>query len=611
MIQEISTITLKSIAPVIFKDVTTFIKSKYSKQSALNKLSEDNHELVSSISKFMYVKTLATGADVPKNLFDFFQKPKLNFNKNNFFVEHIGDIKKYTNMDNYNNIIFEGTVGQGKSIFLRSLFIQDFVNNSRIPVFIELKNISNKKNLMTLIKDYLSVWIGSDQDVLNIVLKSGKVSIFLDAFDEIDLDLLEDTHTEIDLLVKSYPSLNVIITSRPDTIILNNPNFYTISLCAYGKEEQEGLIDKIVADDDNKKILKDSISVSSFEVSEVLKTPLMVILYVKQYEVGFSVPQHVSDFYKNIFDVVTFTHDKSKGIEKRKSFSSLSQNQLENVFQRFCFELFLTGKTVFDKNTFTQLLERSVNKSLIKTEIDYSQLINDYTRFACLILKDGLKFTFIHKSIMEYYVANFISELTEARAEEVLYRKFLNIKTGIFILMESNIVDFLSVIKPYFYNKYYFIKGLVEYEKLFDVKFCDDELNFNKFLDNLYILNKQDFNDLSRGSSKRREGTRFSFLAGESDIVYKLIVKRLRPIIQYSYENNIVDLTTLNIRTTPYHVEIIKSKDEFKRVKEVIKDPVVFEKLRSLWSDVCLEIDSIKNTILELESSVLSDDLDF
>lgn len=51
--------------------MTTFIKNKYSEYSVLNKLSEDNHDLVSSISKFMYVKTLATGADVPINLFDF------------------------------------------------------------------------------------------------------------------------------------------------------------------------------------------------------------------------------------------------------------------------------------------------------------------------------------------------------------------------------------------------------------------------------------------------------------------------------------------------------------------------------------------------------------
>lgn len=93
MVTEITTVILKSTAPTVFKEVTTFIKNKYSEYSVLNKLSEDNHDLVSSISKFMYVKTLATGADVPINLFDFFQKPQLEFNKNLFYIEHINEIK--------------------------------------------------------------------------------------------------------------------------------------------------------------------------------------------------------------------------------------------------------------------------------------------------------------------------------------------------------------------------------------------------------------------------------------------------------------------------------------------------------------------------------------
>lgn len=61
----------------------------------------------------------------------------------------------------------------------------------------------------------------------------------------------------------------------------------------------------------------------------------MVILYVKQYEVGFSVPQHVSDFYKNIFDVVTFTHDKSKGIEKENHFPILIKISWKKYFKGF------------------------------------------------------------------------------------------------------------------------------------------------------------------------------------------------------------------------------------------------------------------------------------
>ena len=33
---------------------------------------------------------------------------------------------------------------------------------------------------------------------------------------------------------------------------------------------------------------------------------------------------------------------------------------MEKVFQRFCFELFLTGKTVFDRKVFIDLLDKSL-----------------------------------------------------------------------------------------------------------------------------------------------------------------------------------------------------------------------------------------------------------
>lgn len=612
MVTEISTVLLKSTAPTVFKEVTSYLKNKYSQYKVLNQLSDDNIELVSSIAKFMYVKTLATGADVPINLFDFFQKPKLEFNEDLFYIEHINEIENYAKMDHYNNIVFEGTVGQGKSILLRSLAIQDFINNSRIPIFIELKNISKNNSLISLIKDYLSVWIGNDEEILKIVLKSGKVSLFLDAFDEIDLDLLDDTYTAIDALVKSYPKLNVIITSRPDTIILQNPNFYTISLCPYGKKEQEGLINKIVKDEDNKKVLIDSISVSSFEVREVLKTPLMVILYVKQYEVGFSVPQHVSDFYKNIFDVVTFTHDKSKGIEKRKSFSNLNQNQLEKVFQRFCFELFLTGKTVFDRKLFIDLLEKSLKRNFISTEIDYLDLINDYTRFACLVLKDGLNYTFIHKSIMEYYVANFISELPEVRAEEVIDKKILNLKKERLIFRDNNIIDFISVLKPYFYNKYYFMKGVANYEEYANLKFLNNEENFLKFLDCIYFIDES--KSKNKNKNKKRSGTHLGFLFGDSDVLYRIGVKKIRNIIEYGFENNILESKTLFLMSKSY-LEISKFFDndheKATKVKDIITDPMFFNKCRTIWEEFCLEIDKVKIELLEVESSVLTDDLDF
>ena len=47
------------------------------------------------------------------------------------------------------------------------------------------------------------------------------------------------------------------------------------------------------------------------------------------------------------------------------------------------------------------------------------------------------------------------------------------------------------------------------------------------------------------------------------------------------------------------------------KVKDIIKDPIFFEKCRIMWDEFCLEIDRVKNELLEIESSVLTDDIDF
>src|SRR5690606_14980306 len=171
---------------------------------------------------------------------------------------------------------------------------------------------------------------------------------------------------DIELLNKNYSNLKITISTRPHTIVTKSFLFSNVYLNPYQQEEQEGLIRKLVNDEDNIRILVDSIDKSSHEVKEVLTTPLMVVLFINQYNVGFSVPQHVTDFYKNIFDVVTFTHDRSKGIEKRKSFSSLNQDQLEKIFERFCFETFLKNQNVFDRLEFINLLKISLEKNNIK-----------------------------------------------------------------------------------------------------------------------------------------------------------------------------------------------------------------------------------------------------
>ncbi|HEO1798354.1 TPA: hypothetical protein VAM14_003503, partial [Acinetobacter baumannii] len=121
----IATATVRAITSQTTKEVMDLVKNKIKGYQALKKLSENNDDLMASIEKLMWVKTLFSGAEKPVNLFDFFQKPKLAYLEEKIFViDNLLEIQHATDISN-RNLIFRGTVGQGKSILMRFLAIKD------------------------------------------------------------------------------------------------------------------------------------------------------------------------------------------------------------------------------------------------------------------------------------------------------------------------------------------------------------------------------------------------------------------------------------------------------------------------------------------------------
>ncbi|WP_228270803.1 hypothetical protein [Acinetobacter junii] len=100
----------------IFKDVMNYNKAK---QNYLNK-----------ISSLQYVKTINEFED-SVSLYDFFVEPYVaNLkDKEKFVVKDLKDIKSYK------KILISGIVGQGKSILMRHLAINEVLNNRKIPLF--------------------------------------------------------------------------------------------------------------------------------------------------------------------------------------------------------------------------------------------------------------------------------------------------------------------------------------------------------------------------------------------------------------------------------------------------------------------------------------------
>lgn len=76
--------------------------------------------------------------------------------------------------------------GQGKSILLRYLTYREYKNEKRIPIFIELRKLNEKSDIFNFIKESISSWVFSvSNELLSWVLKSGKIILLLDGFDEL------------------------------------------------------------------------------------------------------------------------------------------------------------------------------------------------------------------------------------------------------------------------------------------------------------------------------------------------------------------------------------------------------------------------------------------
>ncbi|WP_029144166.1 NACHT domain-containing protein [Methylotenera mobilis] len=125
------------------------------------------------------------------------------------------------------NYVIEGTVGQGKSVFLRYLCLQELKENStgRIPIFIELRTIEKHLSLENAIKAGLdNLGFVINDALYEFYLKSGKIVLLLDGFDELPSKHILSVMEELECLSVKYSSLQVIVTSRPDRDIQGGVN---------------------------------------------------------------------------------------------------------------------------------------------------------------------------------------------------------------------------------------------------------------------------------------------------------------------------------------------------------------------------------------------------
>ena len=159
-------------------DLYDFIKKETKFHLEKQKLNEISGKLDNKVENIKKVKTIYKGDEaIDLNLF--YYPPYINNDKGYIKSENIEDIS-------LNNFVIEGVAGQGKSILLRYLTYREYKNEKRIPIFIELRKLNEKSDIFNFIKESISSWVFSvSNELLSWVLKSEKIILLLDGFDEL------------------------------------------------------------------------------------------------------------------------------------------------------------------------------------------------------------------------------------------------------------------------------------------------------------------------------------------------------------------------------------------------------------------------------------------
>ncbi len=433
-------------------------------------------------------------------------------------------------LSEFNNILIIDNAGMGKSTLMKKIVIDTIDHSEYIPIYIELRTLTNNP-----IEEQINKLLGFD-DVNDSdgILKKIPFIYFFDGVDEIPFDLKNDLIKKIKVFSDEMSNSKIIITSRPDQSLLELHSFNRFKIKPLEIEQSYDLIKlydinlvkrgsslilsnkliteiKLMREKDNNTIL------------EFLTTPLYVSLLFCSYRYKPVIPRRKDLFYSQVFEALFETHDLSKetGYVREKS-SGLDITDFSIILRRLAFWcLKNNGKLEFSRAELESILT-NITEKLKGVNVKPISFINDLTYSVPLFIKEGALYRWSHKSLMEYFSAEFICIEVKDKRDDLLLKLY---ESGSAVKYK-NIIELCSDIDYASFRKSILRKCLTEYfehlEKLEDLDFLDDcnkeiwasisffsdlkllltpysnaNLGDLNILDNVYVFEESDFSHSS------------------------------------------------------------------------------------------------------------------
>jgi hypothetical protein len=378
------------------------------------------------------------------------------------YVVHRGD----SLLSRFQNILIIDNAGMGKSTLMKKIVIDVIDYSKEVPIYIELRTLTNAP-----INEQIKSLIGLDSLNDDNILQKIPFIYFFDGVDEIPFDIKNDLIKRIKTFSDEMPDSKIIITSRPDQSLLELHAFNRFKIKPLDINQSYNLIRLY---DINSSKIGNSLILSNKLISEIklmkekdnsaiiefLTTPLYVSLLFCSYKYKPVIPRRKDLFYSQVFEALFETHDLSKetGYVRRKE-SGLDITDFSIILRRLAFWcLKNNGRLEFSRGELERALTEITGK-LKGISVKPITFISDLTYSVPLFIKEGALYRWSHKSLMEYFCAEFICIEVKDKRDQLLLKMYESNSSVKF----KNIIELCSDIDYASFRKSILRKCLDEY----------------------------------------------------------------------------------------------------------------------------------------------------
>lgn len=202
-------------------------------------------------------------------------------------------------------------------------------------------------------------------------------------------------------------------------------------------------------------------------INEFLKNPLLVSLLFAAFDFKQTIPLKKHIFYRQVFDAYFDSHDLSKGdsyVHEKKS--NLDLDDFDKVMRKIGYECLRKQKIEFEKDELLNIID-SAKSGFSNLNFASTSLLGDLLKAVPLFCQDGMYYKWVHKSLQEYFAAEFIYKDSKNNQDAILTTLYKSKKIDLYI----NLLDLYFDIDPVGFQKN-FVKPLLEsyveyYEKFY------------------------------------------------------------------------------------------------------------------------------------------------